>query len=232
MTDTLPRRARPLPTGPVIFDCDGTLVATEGVWDDAYATLFARYNATLSRPDRHRLLGLTLTGLGHELGRLLHQPERHHELAAEVLNLVTTNLGRGVSPMPGAVELVTTLARSRPIGVASNTLHDAVVEYLTAIGIIDLVDVVVGSDDVPAPKPAPDVYLAACHRLQADPHTAIAVEDSAAGTLAAHTAGLYVIGVPSQPDLLLPAAHVVYPGLNDPRLRHLLQPPLPRRLTA
>ncbi|MFI7026949.1 HAD family hydrolase [Micromonospora sp. NPDC049900] len=231
MTDTLPRRARPLPTGPVIFDCDGTLVATEGVWDGAYATLFARHNATLSRPDRHRLLGLTLTGLGQELGRLLHQPERHHQLATEVLDLVTTNLGRGVPPMPGAVELVTTLARSRPIGVASNTLHDAVVEYLTAIGIIDLVDVVVGSDDVPAPKPAPDVYLAACHRLQADPHNAIAVEDSAAGALAAHTAGLYVIGVPSQPDLLLPAADVAYPSLNDPRLRHLLQPP-PRRLTA
>ncbi|MGC4885691.1 HAD family hydrolase [Micromonospora sp. DT227] len=232
MADISQRQARPFPAGPVIFDCDGTLVATEGVWDGAYAILFDRYQTVLSRPDRHRLLGLTLTGLGHELGRLLGQPHRHQELAAEVLDLVTNNLGRGVPAMPGAVDLVTTLARSRPIGVASNTLHDAVMEYLTKIGIIDLVDVIVGSDDVDAPKPAPDVYLAACDRLGSDPHTAIAVEDSAAGALAARTAGLYVIGVPSQPDLLIPAADVVYPSLTDPRLRHILQHPATRRLTA
>ncbi|ROO50787.1 HAD superfamily hydrolase (TIGR01509 family) [Micromonospora sp. Llam0] len=221
-TDIGLRRGCPHPPGPVIFDCDGTLVATEGLWDGAYTILFDRYQTMLSRPDRHRLVGLTLGDLGREISRLIGQPHRHRELATEVLDLVSNNLGRGVAAMPGAVELVTALARTRPIGVASNTLRSAVVEYLTQIGIGRLVDVVVCSDDVAAPKPAPDVYLTACARLGFNPGAAVAIEDSAAGAHAAHTAGLYVIGVPSQPDLLLPAADVVYPSLNDPGLRQIL----------
>lgn len=222
---------RIVPTGPVIFDCDGTLVATEGVWDGAYATVFDRYQVALSRPDRHRLIGLTLDALGHEIARLLDRPQLHRELATEVLTLVTENLGRGITALPGAVDLITALAGRRPIGIASNNLHAAVVEYLTQIGVIGLVDVVVGSDDVTAPKPAPDVYRQACRQLGADPSAAVAVEDSATGVAAARAAGLYVIGVPSQPDLHLPA-DVIYPSLADPHLIRVLRYLRPERMTA
>jgi HAD superfamily hydrolase (TIGR01509 family) len=227
---TAPNRRVP-PNGPVIFDCDGTIVATEGVWDGAYATIFDRHQVTLTRTDRHRLIGLNLDGLGHEIARLLDRPHLHRELAAEVLNLVKANLGRGIAALPGAVDLITALARRRPVGIASNNLHAAVVEYLTHIGVIDLVDVIVGSDDVAAPKPAPDVYQQACRQLGADPATAIAVEDSATGIAAARAAGMYVIGIPSQPDLHLPA-DILYASLADPDLHRMLRYPTPTRMTA
>lgn len=223
---------RRVPDGPIVFDCDGTLVGTEGVWDGAYAILFQRYNATLTRPDRHALIGLTLEGLGLELARLLDQPGRHQELAAETFDLVASNLGRGVPPMSGAIELVTELAGHRRMAVASNTIRSAVIDYLNGIGIHHHIEHVVGSDDVAAPKPAPDVYLHACRLLNVQPEDAIAVEDSAAGALAARTAGLYVIGIPSQPDQPLPAADLVYQSLNDPQLRNLLRYPPPNQRSA
>ncbi|MEV6350259.1 HAD family phosphatase [Actinoplanes sp. NPDC051851] len=229
MNETLPLSA---PAGPIVFDCDGTLVGTEGVWDGAYAILFQRHHATLARADRHALIGLTLDGLGLELARLLDQPGRHQELAAETFELVSSNLGRGIPPMPGAVELVTELSGHRRMAVASNTIRSAVIDYLTGIGIHHHIDHIVGSDDVAAPKPAPDVYLHACNLLEVDPHDAIAVEDSAAGALAAKTAGLFVIGVPSQPDQPLPAADLIYPNLSDPQLRRLLRYPTPNRRIA
>jgi beta-phosphoglucomutase-like phosphatase (HAD superfamily) len=48
-----------------------------------------------------------------------------------------------------------------------------------------------------AAKPAPDLYLDACRRLHVDPVRAIAVEDSANGLAAAHSAGLACVVVPN-----------------------------------
>ena len=45
-------------------------------------------------------------------------------------------------------------------------------------------------------KPAPDIYLEACRRLQARPEDSCAVEDSYNGIRAAHAAGMKPIMVP------------------------------------
>ncbi|MEV6927118.1 HAD family phosphatase [Dactylosporangium sp. NPDC051485] len=229
MTELHPRT---IPDGPVIFDCDGTLVSTEGAWDKAYATLFTRHQRKLARTDRHRLVGLTRIDLGHELARLLDLPGQHTALGDEVIALVTSNHGQGVTAMPGVTDLLAGLAGRRLLGVASNTLRGIVEQYLIQLGLADLFAVIAGSDNVAAPKPAPDVYRYACEQLGADPRTAIAVEDSALGAQAARAAGLYVIGVPSQPDMPLPAAHMEFPTLADPRLRNMLLFPSDARRTA
>ena len=51
-----------------------------------------------------------------------------------------------------------------------------------------------------APKPAPDVYLAACEALGVAPAEAVAFEDSPPGAAAARAAGMFVIAVPSDGD--------------------------------
>jgi beta-phosphoglucomutase-like phosphatase (HAD superfamily) len=62
------------------------------------------------------------------------------------------------------------------------------------------------SDDVAAGKPAPDAYLAACGRLQADRARTAAVEDSENGLRAARNAGLAVVAVPNRRFPPAPAA--------------------------
>ena len=51
-------------------------------------------------------------------------------------------------------------------------------------------------------KPAPDIYLAACERLNVEPKNAAAIEDSFNGIRAAHDAGMMAIMVPDmiEPD--------------------------------
>lgn len=152
MTDLRPRA---IPDGPVIFDCDGTLVSTEGAWDKAYATLFAQHQRKLARPDRHRLVGLTRIDLGHELARLLDLPGQHTALGDQVIALVTSNHGQGITAMPGVAGLLPTLARQRLLGVASNTLRDIVEQYLIQLQLADLFTVIASSDTVAAPNPPP-----------------------------------------------------------------------------
>jgi HAD superfamily hydrolase (TIGR01509 family) len=213
-------RGRP-PRGPVVFDCDGTLVATQAIWDLACATVAARHGLPLEGTDQVGLVGLTLPNLGHALAAQLGRRAQHDELSAEIYAIVTAAVSQGVQPLPGAVELVRALAGRRPLAVASNTERRIVVGYLTTIGLLDAFDVIVGSDDVPRPKPAPDVYLAAVERLGAAPCTAVAVEDSPVGVAAARAAGLYVFGVPSSAHLVLDA-DAVHPSLAGPQLRAAL----------
>jgi beta-phosphoglucomutase-like phosphatase (HAD superfamily) len=56
-----------------------------------------------------------------------------------------------------------------------------------------------------------------CRALSRNPGECLALEDSPTGAIAALTAGLYLIGVPSATDLLFPA-HQHAATLNDPAL--------------
>jgi len=199
---------------PVVFDCDGLLISTQGAWDRAYAQLTLHYGTPLSSHDRHSLVGLQLEALGHALAEFLGHPAPPRQLATEIYDLVSAGAGKGHDPMPGAISLVTALHGTRPLAVASNTPRQIVTAYLRDAGLLDAFDVIICSDQVGSPKPAPDIYLAACHAIGRGPGQCLALEDSPTGAIAALTAGLYLIGVPSAADLQFPA-HEHATSLND-----------------
>ncbi|MBB6472628.1 HAD family hydrolase [Sphaerisporangium rubeum] len=209
--------AGPVPHDAVVFDCDGTLVDTETSWDSAYRQLFDHYGVPLDPRARTRLVGLQLRELGHALAVLLGHPEPPETLARTVYELVCGGIGSGVAALPGAVELVTALHGTRPLAVATNTPAEIVAGYLDGIGLRAAFDVVVDCVSAGAPKPSPVPYLRACGALGVHPRRAVAVEDSANGVAAARVAGMYVIGVPSHPDVTLDA---------DLRAATLLDPPV------
>ena len=72
------------------------------------------------------------------------------------------------------------------------------------------------SEEVPRGKPAPDVYLEAARRLEADPTRCAAVEDSENGIRSAKSAGMRVIAIPNPQyppaDEALAVADVVLPA--------------------
>ncbi|MEV0455838.1 HAD family hydrolase [Catellatospora methionotrophica] len=207
----------------IVFDCDGTLVATQRVWDSACTSVCRQYGVSLDETERQGLVGLTLTDLGRTLANRFGLAGHASRISAEIEALVEANIGQAISPLPGAVEIVTSLVGRCRLAVASNTHRKTVVGYLTKIGLLDAFDVVLGSDDVNLPKPAPDVYLAACARLDVSPLAAIAIEDSATGVTSARAAGLYVVGVSSAHVAL--EADVNYSSLDDPNLRRILAGP-------
>jgi HAD superfamily hydrolase (TIGR01509 family) len=71
------------------------------------------------------------------------------------------------------------------------------------------------TDDEAASKPAPDLYLLACERLNVPPADALALEDSASGIAAAKAAGLTCIAVPQFAETDVSAADRVIDSLED-----------------
>ena len=92
---------------------------------------------------------------------------------------------------------------------------------LAAAGLAAVFDVVVTSEDVAEPKPAPDVYLRTAELLGSPAAETVALEDSPPGAAAARAAGMYVIAVPYFPELAL-EADLVAASLADEAVRRAL----------
>ena len=176
-----------------------------------------RWGVPFSTELKRRLLGTALERAGELLAEWVGEaPGQAGGLLAEQLITAYRDAvdEHGVEPMTGAAELVAALADRVPIAVASNTREVDTRRVLTRSGLPDVFTAVVCAGDGIPPKPAPDVYLAACAALDAAPATAIALEDSPTGVAAARAAGMHVIGVPSTAGVPL-GAHRVVNSLGD-----------------
>lgn len=194
----------------MVFDLDGVLLDSETAWTRAETRLFARYGRTYGAEEKRLLIGGSLEETASELERLLERPGGSGELLHELLELAAEEFAGPVHPMPGALEVVGALREAgRPIAVASNSQRRLVDLALDGAGLAGAFVAVVAGDEVPNPKPAPDLYLEACRLLDVNPALTVAVEDSPRGADAARTAGLFVIGIPYLPELELDADLVV-----------------------
>lgn len=187
----------------VVFDMDGVIFDTERLSLECWKLLADREGLEgieevckrcigRTTPESIVILreaygeGLDVAGLRAELSALMHK----------------TIAERGMPIKTGVREILDFLKDSGvPIALASSTRYVTVTSQLGEAGFLDYFSVVVGGDMAEHGKPAPDIYLAACEKLGADPAKAIAVEDSYNGIRAAHAAGMKPVMVP---DILPP----------------------------
>lgn len=195
--------------GVVVFDMDGVLFDTERLYMDAWK----------AAADVHGIgdvtqVALGCVGLDERDSRKLFldrfgQDFPFETFKKEAADFFQRKLEQDGPPMkPGVRELLEYLAERRfRIGLASSTRKERVLQEISKAGIAEYFEVVVGGDMVPRGKPQPDIYLAACRELEAEPERTYAIEDSANGIRAAHAAGMRPIMVPDliQPDRQLRA---------------------------
>jgi HAD superfamily hydrolase (TIGR01509 family) len=197
-----------------VFDMDGLLLDTEPLWHDAERELLERHGDAFSDADMEASHGRALVDTAAAYGERLGLPA--DVIEREIGEIMLAHYVAGAPLHAGARELVDALEGRVAMAVASNTSADLVREALDAVGLTAL-GVVVSGQDMGRPKPAPDVYVAACRALGVVPADAIAFEDSPMGVEAALSAGLFVVGVPERPDVNLAAAgaHVVLESLAE-----------------
>ena len=83
------------------------------------------------------------------------------------------------------------------LGVASNSVRQTVEVMMERSQLAQYLDVTVSNEDVPRPKPDPEIYLVALARLGVAPEQALVVEDNDYGVAAATAAGANVMVVTS-----------------------------------
>jgi HAD superfamily hydrolase (TIGR01509 family) len=197
---------------------DGLLLDTETLWHQAEVELFTRHGGDFTWEDKLAVIGTSHDFTARYFADRLGEPhEQGAALVDEMIALMHERVRSEVRARPGAVELIDGLRAMEDVrlGLASNSPRSLVDAALASAMMTDAFDVIVSSDDVDNPKPAPDIYLLACERLSVEPGDALALEDSASGVAAAKAAGLTVIGVPQFAETDVSAADRVIDSLED-----------------
>ncbi|MBQ0987386.1 HAD family phosphatase [Streptomyces sp. F63] len=203
----------------VVFDCDGTLMDTERHWQEARRHVLREYGATPGPEFDERAKGIHYTDCGRLLAETAGRPELTGKMTEELLDSFRSLVAGDPVTAPGAVEMVALAHDFAPLAVASNCPRDVVETCLDTAGLLLYFDHIVVPGEGMAPKPDPDVYLAAADACGTDPAECLAVEDSLCGIRSAVRAGMRVIGVGPRPDEESTALVDLWvPSLGEPRL--------------
>ena len=119
----------------------------------------------------------------------------YEQIHAEAGRLISEKIEReGIALKPGLLTLLDFLEKKRvPFAVATSTGRKTAEWKLSKAGIRERFPVIVCGDEIKNGKPAPDIFLAAAHKLSADPHACAGFEDSGPGLLGLHTAGIHSV---------------------------------------
>jgi HAD superfamily hydrolase (TIGR01509 family) len=188
----------------VFFDMDGLLVDTEKVWLAVETEVAEGLGGSWGPEHAEHLVGGSMAATAAYLVRATGAAVSAEEVATRLRDGMLRRLAGGVTPMPGAVELLEELRRAGvPVGLVTSSSRPIAGAVLAEIGR-DRFDVVVTGDDVVHPKPDPEPYLTAARSLEVRPERCVVLEDSPNGVTAATAAGCRVVAVPSV--LPVPAA--------------------------
>jgi HAD superfamily hydrolase (TIGR01509 family) len=182
---------RPLP-GAVLFDFDGTIADSLPVITDSlmYALDTEGFKAT--REQVLAVIGPPLSVMVELLAGALTDDQRERVVAAYFAHF-NANLDR-IEPLPGALELLDALAaREIPLAMVTNKSEASAGRQLAALGWVERFAVLVGADNAPRPKPAPDLALLALRRLGVEATSTAFVGDNEADMLCASTAGIPIV---------------------------------------
>lgn len=194
----------------IIFDCDGVVVDSETATHLLLRDELARFGLDMRVEDvTSTFIGGTMHGVAEKargLGAAL--PE---DWVDQFYARLYARLAEGTDLVPGITGIFDQLdAAGRDYCIASNgrlakmqiTLGQHPVTLARLSGRI------FSAEQVPAPKPAPDLFLHAARSLGHGAETCVVIEDSATGARAARAAGMRCFGFAPEGD----GAHLATEG--------------------
>ncbi len=203
----------------VIFDLDGVLIDSEGLYYRAYSEVLKPYGVTVSRTEYEEYW--IAQGYGPEYIVAKHNlpvsPDELRQLRSPVyLQFLETE----VTLMPYVEETLARLAPRFALTVATNSYRQHLDAVLCRFHLQSFFPFTVAREDYTGAKPLPDAFLAAANKLGLLPSQCIVVEDTYKGVIAAASAGTACIAVPneytqnndfSRADLVLPSLRELTP---------------------
>ena len=191
----------------LIFDMDGVLADSEPVYYAAMQSTLAPLGIEITDEHQRAVMGSSIENTWRYFAETFDLKGPLDTLIDSYDLQLRSLLADVHETLPGVRQLIPQLRQRRiPIAVASSSLPEWIDALLIGLGLQDAFDAAVSAREAGASKPAPDVYLLAAHRLNADHTRCIAVEDTPTGLASAKAAGMYVVQVRSASSAFPPLA--------------------------
>lgn len=181
----------------VIFDIDGTLVDSMGVWHDIDIEYFKLLEIPMPPTIQKDIEGMSFT----ETAIYFKETFRIEEKTVEDIKLDWIRMAQEkylyeIKAKPGAKEYISFLKeKGIKIGCATSNDRNLAMAALQPHGWTSKVDALRTACEVNAGKPAPDIYLKVAAELDVAPENCLVFEDIPNGMRAGKAAGMTVIGV-------------------------------------
>ena len=178
----------------LIFDFDGTLADTMPLHWHAWEIIAQRHGFDLTRERLYSLGGVP----SRDIIKLLAAEQRRavdHLAIAKEKDLAFLARLPEVKIIPEIVNVAHRHHQKLPMAVATGGTHRVIEQVMEHLGLRQLFDAVVTSEDVVHQKPAPDIFLEAARRIAVAPKLCRAYEDTDLGMQAIRAAGMEAIDV-------------------------------------
>lgn len=173
-----------------LFDLDGVLVDTEGIYTEFWHSVDVRFPTGVPR--------FEYVIKGNTLGAILSTYFPDAEVRARILDMLAEHeRTMDYRPFAGTASFLASLrAAGIPSAIVTSSSRLKMDNLFAALPwLCDAVDIVVTGDDVTRSKPDPEGYNIASARLGLDPSQCVVFEDSLAGIEAGRRAGGKVVGI-------------------------------------
>ncbi len=178
----------------IIFDCDGTLVDSEGITNQVIAEMANEIGIEMTGEEASSTFGgKTLDEVVYKMKEMSGK-ELPDDWLPRLVQMVSDSWDSKLNPVKGVKELLRTLRIS--MCVASNGEPTHVRHSLRLTELYDFFgENIFTASEVKAPKPAPDIFLYAAKKMGFKPEECAVIEDSVTGVRAAVNAKIRVYGI-------------------------------------
>ena len=220
-----------LPFKAVIFDMDGTLIASTQADYLAWQKLLAEYGVPLPYEDYFPLLGMRSMDLVR-MKLQLEGPAADKALEKKMQYFKEGVKEEGIERIPFSRSFLTELKEySVRLALATSSRKPKTELVMEHTGLLEFFEIIVTGEDVKNGKPAPDIFLRAAGKLQVAPEDCLVFEDAASGVEAAKSAGMKCVAITTtHGDSELKKADLIierFEGLHVPELCAVLYPDYP-----
>ena len=175
--DTM-RAERPIKA--VIFDLDGTLIDSMGIWYKIDRE-FLRENGVTEPPEdiSERMKPLTVEEAAELFIKEFRLPLTNEQVTARIEEMVYAEYAENIALKPYAGQLLELLKeRKIPCCIATATYRSLAEAVLERHGIRERFEFILTDSEYPMGKCRPDIFLGAASRLGAAPEETLVIEDA------------------------------------------------------
>ena len=179
-----------------IFDLDGTLLDSMGVWIDIDIEFLKKRGASITEEYAKATATMRMREAADYTVKLYRLDEKPEDIMAEWMEMARDRYAHKIGLIPYAKEFLLELkGKGVPMGVATIGIKELYQPALERNGIAELFDVIVDADMVRTGKESPEIYLKTAELLRVAPEKCVVFEDTSVGLRSASSCGFTTVGI-------------------------------------
>lgn len=180
----------------VIFDLDGTLIDSMGIWKSIDIAYFREKNIKMPADLQQQIEGLSMRETATYFKEQFGIEDDEVSMMDTWNQMAMDYYAMKVSYKEGAQSFLAYLKDHHvKTGIATSNSRELLMAVSEHLGLHQYIDCFLTGNEVAYGKPSPDVYLEVAKRLQVEPNDCLVFEDVIPGIMAGKNAGMKVCAV-------------------------------------